>query len=184
MTEKIVRRGVNAPDSYEPDRLEKIIIAQVINGERLVLSEENTIGEVREWLESEPDYSNNFFIVTSNTNEFRGIISASNLFSSHHDTRHLLGTLIKRNNISISANDNLRSAAELMAKENIDVLPVVSEESHRNIIGILSYKDVIAAYMLNVNEHARNIPSISLKRRSLKILLKGKKVMEMISRKE
>lgn len=183
MTEKIVRRGVSAPDSYEPDRLEKVAVAQVIKEEGLILSEENTIGEVREWLEAEPVYKNNFFIVAGNAGEFSGIISSSNLFSTHHDIRQSIGSLIKRNNISIPADDNLRSAAELMAKENVDVLPVISGRSGKQIIGILSYKDVIAAYKLNINEHIKNHPSISLKRQGLKILLKGKKIMEFISKK-
>lgn len=183
MTEKIVRRGVSAPDSYEPDRLEKITVAQVIKEEGLIISEENTIGEVREWLEAKPAYKNNFFIVAGNESEFRGIISSSNLLSNHHDIRHSIGSLIKRNNISITADDNLRSAAELMAKENVDVLPVMSGTNEKKIIGILSYKDIIAAYTFKINEHITSHPSISLKRRSLKILLKGKKMMELISKK-
>ena len=54
MTEKITRRGVKTPDSYEPDILEKITVQQVIKENGVVLSEENNIGDVRNWLEKEP----------------------------------------------------------------------------------------------------------------------------------
>lgn len=181
MTEKIVRRGVKAPDSYEPDILEKITVAQVVKENGLVFSEENTIGELREWLEQEPDQKQNFFIVASNNNEFRGIISSSNLLGNHQNPAQAIGSLIRRQPVSISSRSSLRTAVELMAKENIDVLPVTSED---NITGILSYKDILGAYKYNLNEHERKHPAISLKRRSLKILLHGKKLIAVKARKE
>jgi H+/Cl- antiporter ClcA len=181
MTEKIVRRGVRTPHSYEPDLLEKIKVSQVIPANGIVIDDQNSIAEVRAWLDNEPDYKNNFFIVASRENGFKGIISSSNLFSAHHDTDKHIGSLIKRSRISISSNSDLRSAVELMAKENIDVLPVVADEDPGGIIGVLSYKDILSAYKYNMNDHARSHPSISLKRRGLKVLLKGKRMMEMMS---
>ena len=151
MTEKITRRGVKTPDSYEPDILETISVKQVMTENGLMLGEDNTIGEVREWLEKEKDYNSNYFIIVNDENEFKGIISSSNLFSNHHTTERLVGTLIKRNNVSIGVDNTLRGAVELMAKENIDLLPVTSKEN--NIIGILSYKDIISAYKSDVDNY-------------------------------
>ncbi len=184
MTEKIARRGVRPPHSYEPDVLEKIPVKQVIQRDGLVLSEANTIGEVRTWLDHEPDYRNNFYIVAGTDHSFRGIISSSSLFSSHHDPDRTVGSLIRRNNISIPADYNLRSAVELMAKENVDVLPVLEQDGSAGILGILSYKEIISAYRHNLKEHHRGQPAISIKRRSLKILSRGKKMMEIISKKD
>ena len=175
MTEKIVRRGVKTPSSYEPDMLEKISVTQVIKENGLVLDADNTIGEIREWLEDEPGFKSNFYIVASSENGFSGIISASNLMSTHHDTEARIASLIKRNNLSIPADYSLRKAVELMAKENVDVLPVVSKDNRGTIIGIISYKDIIAAYKHNTNEHEQHHPSISLKRRGLKMLVVGKR---------
>jgi predicted transcriptional regulator len=73
---------------------------------------------------------------------------------------------------------SLRTAVEMMARENIDMLPVVSEE--KNIIGIVSYKDIIAAYKYNIEDHVKKYPSISLKRNSLKILIRGQKLISAI----
>lgn len=178
MTEKVTRRGVKTPDSYEPDILEKITVQQVIKENEVVLSEDNTIGEVRNWLEKEPDYSSNYFIIVSYKNEFRGIISSSNLFSNHHSADMPIVKLIKRNNISIDIHNSLRTAVEMIAKENIDMLPVVSKE--KNIIGILSYKDIIAAYKYNLEDNVKKHPSISLKRNSLKVLIRGQKLISAI----
>jgi CIC family chloride channel protein len=180
MTEKITRRGVKPPDSYEPDILEKITVGEVLKENGLVLSEENTIREVREWLENEQDFYSNYFIIVSNSNEFRGIISSSNLFSNHHAQNISIAKLIKRTRVSIGTHDTLRMAVEFMAKENIDMLPVVSEK--KSIVGVLSYKDIIGAYKHGSDNHVKKHPSISIKRNSLKILIRGQKLINAIKK--
>ncbi|TSJ38953.1 chloride channel protein [Fluviicola chungangensis] len=182
MTEKIVRRGVKTPDSYEPNVLEKLTVEQVLTDNGMIISEENKIKEVREWLSQEQNNKSNYFVISSNEGEYRGILSSSNLLSNHHCQENLIGTLIKRNNIYIRLNDTLLAAVETMAKENIDVLPVVSIEN-LTIIGILSYHDIIASYKHSIDEHDKKQPHISLKRNGLKILLRGQKLVTVIKRK-
>jgi H+/Cl- antiporter ClcA len=179
MTEKITRRGIKTPDSYEADILETINVTQVMSENGLMLREDNTISEVREWLEKEADYHSNYFIIINNKNEFKGIISSSNLFSNHHQTDRQIGTLIKRNSVSLSRDSSLRSAVELMSKENVDLLPVTSSENY--IIGILSYKDIISAYKSDIDNYVKKQPSISLKRNGLKILVRGNKLINLIA---
>lgn len=183
MTEKIARRGVKTPHSYEPDELEKLTVEAVLTDNGMIMSEENTIKEVREWLSKEEDNKSNYFIISSNQGEYRGILSSSNLLSNHHSQDSLIGTLIKRNNIYIELNDTLRTAAQTMAKENIDVLPVIANENS-SIIGILSYHDIIATYKNSMDEHDKKQPDISLKQGGLKILLRGQKIMSAIQRKD
>ena len=183
MTEKIARRGVKIPHSYEPDVLEKLIVEQVLTDNGMIISEENNIKEVREWLNQEQDYKSNYFIISSNEGEYRGILSSSNLFSNHHSQENLIGTLIKRNSIYIGLSDTLRTAVETMTKENIDVLPVVSKENSI-IIGILSYHDIIATYKHGIDQHDKKQPHISLKQNGLKILLRGQKFVSAMKRKD
>jgi H+/Cl- antiporter ClcA len=182
MTEKIARRGVKTPNSFEPDMLERITVEQVVNDDGIIIGEDNSIKETREWLKSEPDYKSNYFIVSTVDGEYKGIISSSNLFSDHHLEDDKIGVLIKRNSIYINLHDNLRLAAETMAKENIDVLPVISGE-HKNIVGLISYRDILATYKYGSDEHEMKRPPISLKRNGLKILLQGQKLMELTKRK-
>ncbi len=181
MTEKIARRGVKTPHSYEPDILEKVTAGEVLDENGLVLSDENSIFEVQQWLEKENNYKSNYFVIVNNQNEYQGIVSSSNLLSNHHNKSYLVGTLIKRKNISVSVDNSLRTAVEIMAKENIDVLPVVSKEN--NITGILSYKNIISAYKYGRDEHDEKHQSISLKRNSLKILVHGQKLISAVTRK-
>jgi CIC family chloride channel protein len=183
MTEKIARRGVKTPDSYEPDNLEKIRVGDTIKINGSIISEDNTINEVREWLITENENHSNYFIIADNAGAYKGVLSSSSLHSHHHDPANLIGSLVKRKNIYVTNDDNLRTAVELMAKENIDVLPVVSNENN-TVAGILSYEDIIATYKHGIDEHEKKQPHISLKRQGLKILLHGQKIVSAIKQKE
>ncbi|CAN5322972.1 chloride channel protein [soil metagenome] len=182
MTEKIARRGVKTPNSFEPDSLERMTVEQVVNDNGIIIGEDNSIKETREWLKSEPDYNSNYFIVSNIEGEYKGIISSSNLFSEHHKQDGKIGSLIKRNSVYIKLDDNLRHAAETMAKENVDVLPIISGEN-KNIVGLLSYLDILGTYKHGIDEHEMKRPPISLKRNGLKILQQGQKLIELSKRK-
>ncbi|MEO8821611.1 MAG: chloride channel protein [Ginsengibacter sp.] len=178
MTEKITKRGVKTPDSYEADILEAINVKEVMADNGVLINEDNTIGEVRTWLENETDYSSNYFIIISNDNEYKGIVSSSSLFGNHQDPEKLVSKLIKRNNASVNEDSSLRTAVELMAEENVDILPVVSENN--KISGILSYKNILSAYKSDSDNFVKKTPSISLKRNSLKILVHGNKLINFM----
>jgi H+/Cl- antiporter ClcA len=182
MTEKIARRGVRTPHSYEPDILDKLTVQQVIEDDGAVLSANTTISEVREWLQKNKSQTRNYFIVVNDDGSFEGIISSSNLFSMHHTVDLKIGSLIKRRPFAITASDTLKTAVEMMAKENLDVLPVISSETNK-VKGILSYRNILSAYKHGIEEHQESIP-ISLKRRTLKILLHGKRRLTSLKEKE
>ena len=96
----------------------------------------------------------------------------------HHATGNTIGSLIKRNPVAITNDDTLKAAVEVMARENVDVLPVVGRDDNK-ITGVLSYKDILSAYRQRMDDHEEGV-SISLKRRTLKVLLHGKKRLSEI----
>ena len=177
MTEKITRRGIKTPDSFQPDILDSVRVGQVINDHAIVLDENNTIDEVRTWLEKEPDYNSNYFIIVNKENQFTGIISSSGMLSHHHDPDKRIGSLIRRPPVSIYEESSLKKAVELMAVENIDVLPVTSAKN--NFVGIISYKDILSAYKEDMDNQVKKKPSISLKRSGLKVLVRGQRLMDV-----
>jgi H+/Cl- antiporter ClcA len=183
MTEKIARRGVKTPHSYEPDILEKMVVSDVMTNEGLVLSGESTIKEVREWLKEEKEDRHNYFVIVGTDESFKGIISSSSLFALHHEPGQPVDSLIKRRGMAVPSAESLRNAVQKMAGENVDVLPVVSGETN-HVIGVLSYKDIVSAYKYNLDEHKENPPAISLKRQGYKLLIKGKQRLTLLSRKK
>lgn len=178
MTEKIERRGVKVPDSYESDSLGKVQVKHVIKTNSFVLSEDSTIAEAKEWLHDHEEYKSNYFIISNEHGEYRGILSSSSLFSRHHSDNAPISSLVKRKSISISKEDNLRTAVKRMALENIDVLPVIDrQDGTEHIIGVVGYQDIIETYKEEMEENVQQNPNISLKRNTLKILLRGKKLI-------
>lgn len=178
MTEKIARRGVATPHEYEPDILNNFRVKDVLQDEGIIISHQATLAEVREWLQKNKQHQQNFYIVADDSGNFKGIVSSSNLFSLHHAANCTLETLIRRKPFLINGNDSLRTAVEIMARENVDVLPVKGAGAQK-IIGVLSYKDILAVYRQRMEEHRENV-AISLRRRTLKILLHGKKKLSVL----
>lgn len=181
MTEKIARRGVRTPHSYEPDVLDRLTVQEVVEEDGTLFSATATIEEVRDWLRKNKDEHRNYFIVVNEDASFKGIVSFSNLFSMHHAATAPIGTLIKRKPFAITGSESLRNAVELMAKENLDVLPVLS--SSNKVTGILSYANILSAYKHSVEEHQKSV-HISIKRRTLKILLHGKRRLTSVKESE
>lgn len=181
MTEKISRRGIKTPDSYEPDILEKIMVEQVMDKTGLILSHDNSVGETIQWLDSDADFKSNFYIITNAENEYSGIISESQLYNKMNNTHTTLQQLVQQQPNAVKPGNSLRQAIERMAAENVDVLPVLSNDANE-IVGLLSYKNILNSYKIRAEHHRKNQPHISLKRSGLKILVKGQKLKRYLSR--
>jgi hypothetical protein len=180
MTEKIARRGVKTPHSYEQDVLEAVRIEQVMNRQEFVLSEENSIGAVREWLNKEERKPVNYFIIVNKEDTYKGLLHVSHLYSTVHKATDSISMLIDSRPPLIAMEDSLKNAIQMMAKEDVDVLPVRSEEYKNKIIGVISYKEIIAAYKQSMENHDKKETHISLKRGGLKIILKGQKLKAFV----
>lgn len=177
MTEKIARRGVKTPESYEPDILEKTTVEQIETNNGVVVNDSMEIAEVRQWIENETDLKTNYFIVSNTNGEFKGLISSSNLFNTHHNATNPIGSIVKRLQAFVQPNETLKQAVEIMAKENVDILPVVSKNK---IIGILTYASIMSVYKTGVGANDNKQTSISLNRQRLKILVHGQKLVSLI----
>jgi len=181
MTEKIARRGVITPHSYEPDILEKTTVEQIATDQGIVLTDTMEIGEVRSWLATETELHSNYFIISDKEREYKGLLSSSNLFNSHHDIHKTIGSIVKRNNISVEPTQTLRKVVEIMAQDNVDILPVVKD---KKIIGILTYQHILSIYKNGIDEQEKKQAHISLSRQRLKILVHGQKLVSAIKRKK
>jgi CIC family chloride channel protein len=180
MTEKIARRGVKTPVDYEPDLLDKVNVARVLQGNMLAISTDNTIGEVRAWSEREPDPERTTpHLVTVNPDgTFAGIVSLVTLAGWHADDNAPISTLLQPRTAAVLATDTLRTAVERMARENVDVLPVVSAGKLPQVSGVISYRDILAAYKNRLEDDSKMAPHILLKRKGLRVLLRGQALFQ------
>lgn len=178
MTEKISRRGIKTPFSYEPDILQFITVKQVMDEEGLVIKSENKIKEVRQLLEREKKHLDNHLIVADCENQFSGIVRSAALFDAQLDISQPVSILVSSNTVTIKINDMLKTAVEKMVNENTDVLPVVSDD--QLIVGILSYRNIFSAYKIQIRKDNQSSAAISWRRRKLKMLIKGHRVLVAI----
>ncbi|WP_417431551.1 chloride channel protein [Halpernia sp.] len=179
MTEKIARRGVKTPVSYEPDLLETLTVKKVVNDIGTTINENETIQIVKEKINLKKDSKPNYLVVSDQDGEYKGIVSFLTLFSTNNSPEDKIGTLIKGNYATVNLNDSLLIAAETMAKENADVLPVVENDI---VVGIISYHDILSTYKRATESHEMKHPNISLKRSSYKMLIRGQKLVRHTKR--
>jgi len=177
MTEKIARRGVVTPDSYEADLLGKITVGQIISAKGLVLSTDNMVKEVRDWLKIN-NQSASFYIVVNDTGEYSGTVNRQDIFRHGLDPGTTINDIMKDLKIYVRNTDSVRTAVELMAKQTVEVLPVISGDDNK-VIGVLSYRDILSCYREQIEQNERAHIHISLNRQRLKMLIKGKKLTNM-----
>ncbi|HOZ85281.1 MAG TPA: chloride channel protein [Niabella sp.] len=175
MTEKIARRGVRTPVSYKPDVLEQVDVKEVMNSDSLAISDESKIGEAKDWISQHPTYTANFYVVADHENKLAGLVSASSLCGDQQNPEEQVGQLIRHNDVWIKETDSLKLAVKTMLQSNVDLLPVV--DNHLNLIGSIGYKNVIEAHKKFLTENEHQTIHISLKRQTLKLLLKGQRLI-------
>jgi predicted transcriptional regulator len=149
MTEKIARRGTKTPDSYEPDWLEKWTVGQVAHQCSVVLSEESTLNEVYQHVQQLGNQSHRFAVVDHNQ-QVSGVGTLATLLTYPDQTITLKTVMADHPYPSVSAKSSLKTALELMAHQQTDMLTVVADGS--STVSILDYSDVFSAYQASLQE--------------------------------
>lgn len=179
MTEKIARRGIYTPDSYEPDVLRKMTVADVLKANSMVISTKNRISEIRAFFDLNPPLENHF-MVTDLDDNFKGVITLSTIYNKNHDANVPISEIMEQSIPAIKSNDNLAKAVELMSKCDEEFLPVLSIKEKNRVIGLLTYKDVLTAYKIHLKENQEAGINLSLKRQRIKILVKGRQLIHKV----
>jgi H+/Cl- antiporter ClcA len=170
MTEKIARRGVLTPDSYEPDILGKLTVAQVIKDTATILDPGQTIREVRDWLKTNK-IQDKYFITADKKGNYLGIVTLQDINRHDIESESWLNAIIHTGTHAVDKTDSLRKAVELLSKGTLEVLPVIMDHQ---VIGLLSHQDIIDTYKSHQDENEIVNTQISLKRQRLKVLAHGK----------
>ena len=173
MTEKIARRGVKTPDSYEPDPLEKIRVAEVLPARSTALPAGLTVAEARQRLGPVPGAA--VVAVVAADGQALGLLTAAALHDPAHPAAALLHTLARPAPAAVHAADTLRTAVNAMARFGVDALPVLGPG--RAVAGALAYADVLRAYKLRLDEDETARASLSVRRGGLQALRRGRRLL-------
>jgi CIC family chloride channel protein len=172
MTEKIARRGIYTPDAYEPDILRKLSAGQIISKKSLTVAPERLISEIRSLLEERTHLDTHFLVVDSE-GDFLGTVAIVDLYGGKVNPEKPISSITKKPDCAVRANESLSKAVELMSELQEEIIPVLSETGQK-IIGVLTYRDILKAYKIQIRERKEAGINLSLKRQRMKMMVKGK----------
>ncbi|MFI5453304.1 chloride channel protein [Pedobacter sp. UC225_61] len=175
MTEKIARRGIITPDSYEPDVLSKINVEQIIKKDEFVLNTKDTILQVLDRIK-DIHIKQNHFLVKDAKGSFDGVLNIQNLTAKKLDLQETIAGSVKRNLPFINNVDTLKRALEVLFLNKQEYAPVVSVITNE-IIGLISQKDILAAYNQHLVKDKEVTANLSLTRQRKKVLVRGRQLI-------
>jgi CIC family chloride channel protein len=154
-------------------------VSDVINDDAVVLSADNTINEVKTWL-TKNKVTDNYFILVDNANNYDGTLKVTDLYNTQTDESAKLSDIaVHQTGLTVKSTDTLHHAVQSMSKTNAEILPILSASADGKVIGVLTYKDIIKAYQTNINKNENLHVKISLKRRRMKMVIRGKKLANL-----
>ncbi len=143
MTEKIERRGVKVPVAYFADPLGHLYVRDCYSSKVCSFLSETKVSEVYEKvLHFAPPYDHLVYPVVDKDGLYIGVVTREDLIQQERTHENTIGNQMKKNFVSVKAENTLRFAQNLMRKHQITVLPVVDSDG-RTLKGILSQSDII-----------------------------------------
>jgi len=147
MTEKIARRGIRTPDSYTPDDLHGVRVRDAMSGDVQTVRGHSTVSQVRKWIAGlSVAKAKNYVVVIDRAGAYLGVLHLQEVYASTLKQDSRIADLLHRRFTPVHEDTFLRRAIDVMATDDLDVLPVVSGENE--VVGVLTHRDVIRAHGL------------------------------------
>ncbi len=179
MTEKIARRGIHTPHSYAPDILDSTLVRSIMRDAARLLSADNTVGQVRSWLErdrNEGDKQRVFAVIDRN-HRLVGTVDLSVITDGRNSADTPITSILNSRLATIYEDNTLRVAVDMLAKLKPGLLPVVSRADKRTLLGVISHQDILQTLRMQKDELENMQRTLSLKRRGFQIIVRGRKLL-------
>jgi CIC family chloride channel protein len=153
MTEKIARRGVRVIGEYTSDYLSQRSVGERALRRVITLRANDTLESVRSWLSSGAQGTEHQgFPVLDQAGQLIGVLTRKDLHGQDLPGQRL-HELVRRRPVVIHEDSSLRDAANLMARERIGRLPVLSRSLPQRVVGIVTRSDLVEAHVQRLDEH-------------------------------
>jgi CBS domain-containing protein len=165
MTEKIARRGVQAPGEYVADVLAQILVRDVASRNVVSLRSADSVSQTRAWLATNAKgTAHQGFPILDDSNEtLVGVLTRRDLLEPDVPGDRKLVELIRRLPKFVYEDCTVRQAADHMVNHGIGRLPVVRRGSPPQLVGIVSRSDILSAFQHGIRERAPQEPTISVR---------------------
>lgn len=146
-TLKLSRRGVNIRSGREINILKSIQVKDVMNPQPETIPENMSL---RQFTEKITKSKFNSFPVIDQMGDLTGILSFADYrdaaFDENLQDLVVAKDLATRNVVTATIDNNLFEALEKITLNDFSILPIVSTENPRKLMGILTRRDIIGAY--------------------------------------
>ncbi len=146
-TVELSRAGIDLEAGKERNIMKSLKVGDVMERDVETVPEHMTLGQFARFIEQ--TQHTNFPLVNSE-GELTGIISVQDFMGVvfEHDLMDLVVVkeLATTDVITAHADEDLDQTMRKIGYRNIEQLPVVDRETHRKLVGIISRRDIVAAY--------------------------------------
>jgi len=147
MTMKLARRGTNLRPEYAIDHLAQVLVRNVATRNVVTIAGADRLESVRDWLASGATAtSHQGFPVLDEAGLLMGVVTRRDLLDPQHADATVVRDVIRRPPVVVFEDSTLRDAADQMTLERVGRLPVVRRDSQREVVGIISRSDLLAAH--------------------------------------
>lgn len=181
MTEKISRRGIVTPESYHPDILRTMLVADVYERtedlpEFPTVRVTDNIETLKQWLSSEGTLYNydTLIVMGDDGTTIEGTLSKRRILNDDMNGM-MVNEIMSARPYSVYQDNYLELAVEFMLKTGQDILPVMERGSKR-ILGIIAQDDLLKPYQKHLQDDRQRSRSISTTRNALKLVARSKKI--------
>ncbi len=146
-TVELSRAGIDLEAGKERNIMKSIKVGDVMVDKVETIPEHMTLGQFARFIEK-THHTN--FPLTNAQGELTGIISVQDFMGVVFERALMDLVVVKElatlDVITVTADDDLDRAMRRIGYRNIEQLPVVDRETHRKLVGIISRRDIVAAY--------------------------------------
>lgn len=160
MTEKLARRGNVIRLEYAADHLAHVAVRDVASRTVVSVRGDERLDTVRAWLASGAgDTTHQGFPVLDADGLLLGVVTRRDLMNDAHAGDRTVGEVVRRPPVVVYDDQSLRDAADQMVIEKVGRLPVVKRSAPREVVGIVSRSDLLAAHAprLDAAHRARRV---------------------------
>jgi CBS domain-containing protein len=156
MTEKLARRGAAVRAEYTADYLAQVLVRDAASRPVTTLAADEPIGAVRERLAAGgAGMTHHGFPVLDAAGRLVGVVTRRDLVEQPLDADVPVRALVRRPPVVVYDDSTLRDAADHMVLEQVGRLPVVTRARPREVVGILTRSDLLAAHATRLDASHR-----------------------------
>jgi chloride channel protein, CIC family len=145
---KLLRRGIHLVRGLDANILRDLKVKECMSSQVETIHDETSLAEI---LEKSEASTSPFFIVLDNRGQLNGVLTISNLQqdlrSARGNSRTITAAELKtKKAVTITPDDNLETASELLEESNLSYLPVVLPPENKQVVAILKQEDLLTTY--------------------------------------